>query len=265
MIDNPVLARELPSRSQLRRPRAGAAAVASVILLAVGCLYWFLFQMLVSADSPDASEMGWSVAIWLQFMILIVMAPVVAANSISREREQQTWEMLVFTRLKPFEIVFGKLAARVIFLVVIFALFVPAIVIAWAFGLARAASGLQLVKIACGEAAVTTVSLAFACIGLYASSVASRTLYAVMASYTLCIGILCVGTALLANAWSELMPGQQWDGLPLIWANPFQMLTFASSPDKPYAVPRLFAGLVFYMLAAVLCLWGAIARVRKRS
>src|SRR5207248_8522605 len=121
---------------------------------------------------------------------------------------QQTWEMVVLTRLHPSDIILRKLLARMATILLIMLLFLPLMLFCWA----RADVGGPLSSFYISGSEVGAVylvtllsALFFATFGLFASWLLKRTLYAIMASYTFVIGGLCIGTTLVTAALSTLL------------------------------------------------------------
>src|ERR1043166_5064031 len=63
-----------------------------------------------------------------------MLAPALTANAISQEKEQQTWEMLLFTLLSGPEILLGKLMARIIPMLALVGAFFPFMLFCFARG-----------------------------------------------------------------------------------------------------------------------------------
>src|ERR1051325_915621 len=125
MIENPVLRRELLGRMRSRQPwPIRAAIIGTVALFIAFCYYEALFYMMRDHDRETMRE-WWQVGLWLQSILIWLLCPALAANAVTREKEQQTWEMLIFTLLSPAEILFGKLVARLVPILVILGAFFP--------------------------------------------------------------------------------------------------------------------------------------------
>jgi ABC-type transport system involved in multi-copper enzyme maturation permease subunit len=266
LINNPVLRKEL-MRGRIRQPKATLLAIAAAILALLGWFYFELVQnLLVNADASAGRDL-WGKVIWIQFALVCLVAPSIAANAIAQEKEQQTWEMLLFTRLMPGEIILGKLLARMVFLSGIFLLGLPAAVIC-ALHADRGGVGSDA-YISAGQFAGAYVTLIlcglfFATFGLFMSWLLNRTLYAIIASYTFVVfGLILVTTIvgfLLSMLTSDL---SFFNRCPLMWFNPFQLITWVTNPQQHLDTVYLIYGLVGYGLLSALMIWRMIAGFRR--
>src|SRR5207245_411787 len=113
--------------------------------------------------------------------------PVIAANAITREKEQQTWEMLCFTSLHAGEIILGKLMARLILMLGIIVLLLPAAFFCWGHATllnTSTAAYANAGKFVITQLVVFISALFYTTFGLFMSWAMKRTLYAIMMSYT---------------------------------------------------------------------------------
>src|ERR1044071_7605620 len=114
ILENPVLIKEVKTKMRSRQPRRVQAAIAAIIGLFVLYCYYQALRYIVQFGGTNGANDGWSVGLWVQAILIWMLSPALTANSISQEKEQQTWEMLLFTLLSPPEILIGKLAARIL-------------------------------------------------------------------------------------------------------------------------------------------------------
>jgi ABC-type Na+ efflux pump permease subunit len=270
MISNPVLRKELLLRFRMRQGRGAQAGVGLAVLLALGCLYYLICRWLINDRDPQTAQTAWQIVMSLQYLLVGLIAPSITANAITQEKEQQTWEMLVFTRLHPSEIIFGKLLARMASVLLLMLLFLPLMLFCWT----RAAAGgtLSTYYVTGSEVGavylVTLVSaLFFATFGLFASWFLKRTLYAIMASYTLVIGGLTISTVLVTQMIGSLVEDNRFfEKCPLMWINPVQMMVWAVSLHSPNTSSDplyLCYGLLCYAGLTVLMLWRMIVGFRR--
>lgn len=110
---NPLLAKELRIRMRTWR----TFALVSLFLLGLGgfALLFFSAQyMNVRSGYGNLSNVGQSMFAFLsvfQFILVAFTVPALAGNSISGERERQTFDLLACTQLTPMGIVTGKLTS----------------------------------------------------------------------------------------------------------------------------------------------------------
>ena len=229
MIANPVLRKELLMRMRFgRQPTAQRIGVCLAIFLLLGFIYFKAYEQLSRFPSASDGHSLWATVMWLQFIFICMIAPIVAANAITQEREQMTWEMLIFTRLTAGEIIFGKLAARFITVLLILLLGLPMALVAAHYankggvGSSDYISPFQF----CGVyLMMLIVGLFFATFGLFMSWLVKRTLYAVMAAYTFVVAGLLIGTTFVAFLLSALIGDSNFlTKCPLMWFNPAMIL-----------------------------------------
>ncbi len=267
MINNPVLRKELLLRFRLRQPTPTRIGIGLVIGFLVLWAYWYGMQWLLSDASPSTGREAWIGAFGLQYLILCLVGPSLTANAITQEKEQQTWEMLVFTRLLPGEIVLGKLLARLVSAGLIVAIFLPFMIFSWAHAARDSIGSSNYISI--GQFLIAYLVLGvsivfFATVGLFLSLLLKRTLYAIIVSYFVIIGVLCIGTGLLTLVMSALVGGSDLsEHSPLLWLNPFRLMMAALDPSQPGSISALLGGLLGYSLATTLMLTFMIARFRR--
>lgn len=91
-------------------------------LVALLNMYSNLAQVRMTAEVQYSSflDLYLFVAV-LEFMMLIFIMPAITSGSISGERERQTLELMLTTKMKPSEIVLGKLASALstVFLMIV--------------------------------------------------------------------------------------------------------------------------------------------------
>ena len=261
MIENPVLNKELFLRLRLRQiPRTqrwiGGIAVA---LLAVW-IYYYAFKYILTDASPHTGGDTWVVCVIIQVVLTCLLGPIVAANSITQEKEQQTWDMLIFTRLKPVEIIFGKLVARVSVLLLMYALIAPIELICWV----KSPSDVTVTKVLLCSALLVISAVFFATIGLYMSWLLNRTLFAIMSSYSIVVGGLLILTSIVTVMLSSLISSDEPNKNPIMWINPALMAWEAINPrDSAYNVAFLIFGLTVYAAVTGLMLWHMVVGFRR--
>lgn len=199
MIANPILRRELTTT--LRSPRVVALALAYLVILAgvIGGM-WPVAGVYSQAEQASRSiVLAFAVA---QLLLVILSAPAFAATAITAEKEQRSYELLFATRLRPVDIVAGKLGASIVCLLVFVALSFPFFGCCFFLG---AVSGRETVLLY-GIAAASAVF--FGLLGLAVSAVARRSSTALLVTY-LAILLLCAGPwvpAMLLHNWVEGAP-----------------------------------------------------------
>lgn len=210
MTANPVLIKEIRTRLRSKKARTIQLAIGIPAVLVILACYVRLIMGL-SALKDDVGEV-WLMAAMLQLALISLLAPGLLANAISQEKEQRTWGLLLITRLSSWQIISGKLLARLVPIPIIMVLFVPFMAYS-AF-----ASGIKWQIMMGTYAILLSTVLLFAVQALFWSWVMKRTSTAVAASYGF-VFLVTAGTGIvegLANvATSRNSPTM------LSWFNPF--------------------------------------------
>ena len=271
MIENPVLYKELVLRYRLRQQKPVVIGGFLVFLLCVITIYWMIgVHWLLGDPSPETGRAAWTVVMMVQYLLICLIAPVITANAITQEKEQQTWEMLLFTPLTAKEVILGKLAARMMVIPLLLAIFLPLSLFCWAHATVVGVGSSSYVSPVQFLAAylVTAISaLLFGTFGLLMSWRFKRTLYAIMSSYTFVVGGLIIGTVMITSVLTMLMSEHYiQEHSPLLWINPVMLMYWAMDPgDSGYASRYLLYGLLIYSFAIVLMLFIMITNFRRAT
>ncbi len=242
--DNPVLERELRGRLRLRRKGAGRAIPVVAWPLGLTVLYFYARGLLALAHGTqqDAREL-WPLFFYGGLSLIVLLAPALSSTAITQEREQQTWEILATTRLSAWEILIGKWIGRLLLPLLMIALMLPYL-LACVF---RGGLGWAVLPISLLFFVVTAAF--YSLLGLFCSFQAKRTTAATATALTLTI-FFCLGTLVLNSVFNTLELGSHYDNTPIMWLNPFFVLSallsllmpngqyqFGSGTDQdPYAL-----------------------------
>jgi ABC-2 type transport system permease protein len=190
---NPVMARE--SRVRMRGWRAPALISLYVGLLGLAVTLILLVAGSDAGSTTFAPEMGstiYSVLVVVQFILLMFSAPGLTAGAISGEREKQTLDLLLLTRMTPLQVVTGKLGAAVSFSLLLMVASLPVYSILFLLG------GVALSRLAMTVAVYVVTVLLLGAIGVYYSALFKRTQAAVVAAYGTAVALISL--PLIASA-----------------------------------------------------------------
>src|SRR5688500_11246899 len=110
VLENPVLQREL--LVNLRMPRAFVLLFLYQALLGVVVYFaWPQETRLDLTTNPEAARRLVRMFFTGQYILASLMAPSLAAGSITGEKERKTYEVLLASPLRPAAIVLGKVVA----------------------------------------------------------------------------------------------------------------------------------------------------------
>lgn len=220
-----LLRREL--KGQVRSRRAPVTLTAYLALMVVVLMGSLLISGATSSVGASGSS-GQTLFVVLavtQTALILLLGPVFAAGALSGERERQTYDTLVSTRMTSSGIVLGKVAAAVVFMVLLATSSLPLMALAYVYGgvgpgtlFAVYAWDLLLI--------VWVTALATAC-----SSLVRRTIWAAVITYVLVF--LAVFMTGFLEAVLQALRSQQGSPEPslfFLYLNPFAGLAELAIP-----------------------------------
>ncbi len=133
----------------------------------------------------------------LETLVVVFLATMATAGSISLEREKQTLEMLAATPITSFAIVLGKLLSALIYVWLLIAASIPLTAIVFVFG------GVAPDDLVRGYVVLIVTALGFGAFGLFCSSLVKRTQAATAIAL---FGVLAIsmGTLFVIVFWNSL-------------------------------------------------------------
>lgn len=204
-LKNPVLRRELIERVKGVR---GAVFVSVWLALLTGILLLAYFGSVQQIEDQQAfnvggldvgslGRIGRQVFEWVLFgMLLLVLflVPGLTAGTITGERERQTLVPLQMTLMKPYEIVLGKLASALAFLVLLVIAAMPLLAASLLVG------GIGLFDVIRGVGTLIFTGLILGAVCVMVSSLFRSTTAATVLSYAASM-IFAIGSFVLILAW----------------------------------------------------------------
>jgi ABC-2 type transport system permease protein len=150
-----------------------------------------------------------------------VVAPAVAATSLSGEREEGTFDLLLSTGLASRSIVFGKLVASITFVLLVALTALPGFAMAWMFG------GVGVVDVVLTTVLLLAAVCLFAAIGVFCSALGRTSAVAALYAYGL-VFLLGMGTFAIYLVGAS----NQMEGIvrPILALNPW--LTLFALPEQ---------------------------------
>lgn len=190
---NPVLRRE--GKTSLRNWKI-FYAVAGYIFVVTAVAAIAIWQLMYNSynASFDPSEMvnvyiGLTI---LQLALVLLMTPSFTASSISGERERQTLDLLLVTKMSPFSIVIGKFLSGLSIIVLMIFATMPIFALIMYFG---GTSGIYMLAV---TAYMLLICGAFGAIAMFFSTVFRKTVISMVFTYIV-IGVL-VGVTIVVYA-----------------------------------------------------------------
>ena len=170
-----------------------AALLAVSLTVFCGMLEWAHY-----GSSVEYSEMVQMYMImgYMEFGMILLIIPAITSGSIAGERERQTLDILLATKMRPISVVMGKLMASLSSVLMLAVSSLPVLSIVFVYGGVGVKELLAFVVILC-------VSAVFVgSIGIFFSALCRRTTAATVASYLATIFLLA-GTSLAEGAVYE--------------------------------------------------------------
>ena len=243
---NPVLQKEMKIR--MRGWRAAGMIGVYLIFMALTASFAMMMSMegyYRSAIDPDLAIGSYTGLAVMQFVLISFISPALTTGAISGEREKQTLDLLLCTRMTPLSIVTGKLFASISQIVLLIIASLPIFSIVFMFG------GISVIELLELFGFFIIISITFGSIGIFYSSYFKRTTAANVLAYGT-IAFLCFGTIFLTIFYLGVFKGYDYKGVfPLMYVNP--IVGFSSILWEQFGLGSMdfFPGLIVGSTAAV--------------
>ena len=259
-VKNPVLRKELTSRMSIRRmSKANRLALTLFMAVVLPIVYLIIARVLfINSSVRDGRDIFGVIAVGFQTAFAVLLAPTVTSGVITLEREKQTWNALLLSRLTSWEIVWGKLLGSVLPALSMQLIFIPILVMAAIKG------GVNIGNIIGAEVFVVFCTFFYGIIGMFFSWLCRRTQLAAATSMATIL-ISVVASPVLLAMWQNLTSTYQSNPetfVPL-WTNPFYVMVLicglesseASKGFQAIGIPTFFyitSAFVGWLLSVVM-------------
>jgi ABC-type transport system involved in multi-copper enzyme maturation permease subunit len=260
----------LTKELRLRMRRERTIWVIIVYILLMGLLGWFFIGRFTDYNgfynSNGLSDTGVSLYVLLsmvQLLLIVFITPAFTATTVNGEKERQTYDLLLCSRLSAFSLVSGKLAAGLMNALLLIAASVPLFSLVFFFG------GVSPGQVISALVVYLATALVVGTFGLFCSTVFSRPAVSTAIAYM--AGVIWLIIPLMGIAidfiWASVRPATTPGQFPfiLIW-NPVEALisTYPTSyggglavtlghlkvaPWLLYTLLDLLATVVFFILS----------------
>ena len=211
---NPVLVREL--RGQMRGARAFTILTVYLLLMSVFMLVMYVFLLRTGNQTSAASgATGRTLFIGLfifELILIFFIVPALTTNTISGERETQTYDLMHVSLLTSPSLVIGKLESTLSYIILLLLAAIPLQSLAFLFG------GISLNEVLVGFVILMISAITFGAVGLFTSAKARNTRRANLLAYTVLftgivlIPLICYLVDLLVTRF--VMPNTVvWDSI----------------------------------------------------
>ena len=195
-------------------------------------------------------------AAYAQMGILLLLAPIFSAGSLTIEKEQRTMAGLLTSLLTPFQIWWGKFAASLLFVLLLIVIGLPVLSLSFAFG------GIGPWEVFMATITTVIVLGSLSAVGLYWSSVFRRSVHATAVTYATVIALTVVTFIIFIipvsmhspNTWQDF----HWYVKCPLYLNPVFFLTMSFAPPhqvSPEWIRCLAVFVVLGLMASALSLW----------
>lgn len=212
---NPVLLKELKVKMRGWKA-AGIVTVylAILALVAYFVMYSTFMDYYSSTVDPQVSIGAYTWLAVVQFILILFIVPALTAGAISSEREKQTLDLVLCTKLRPISIIVGKLFASTSHVILLIAASLPLFSTVFLFGGISIKEVIQLF----GFYIVTAITIGS--IGIYFSTCLKRTTAATVLTYG-AVAFLTFGTIFIGIFYIRLLYEWDYKGyLPIFYSNP---------------------------------------------
>lgn len=216
MFNNPVLSKEIKVRMRGWKSPAMIAIYIGVLAAVTA------FVLSTSMDNPYNNMMDsnnfiaiYTVIATLQFLLIIFITPALTAGSISGERERQTLDLLLCTKISTISIIVGKLFASINQIILLIVSSIPILSVVFLFG------GITIGELVKLFLFLIIISITIGSIGIFCSTFIKKTTTSNVTTYAVIL-FLILGTAFFAAVYVRLTK-RVWkaeDIFPLMYANP---------------------------------------------
>ncbi len=238
---NPVLLKELKVR--MRGWRAAGIIVLYLLILtlvALFIIYTNFMNPYSSTIDPQVSIGAYTGLAVIQFILIMFIVPALTAGAIAGEREKQTLDLVLCTKLRPISIITGKLFASTSQTLLLIVASLPLFSTVFLFGGISIKEIIQLF----GFYVVTAVTIG--CIGIFFSTFLKKTTAATVFTYGT-VAFLAFGTLFIGIFYIRIF--YQWNYpnyLPILYANPLAGFSSLLSGQFGYSGMGLDSILGFY-------------------
>jgi ABC-type transport system involved in multi-copper enzyme maturation permease subunit len=192
----------------------------------------------------------------IELTLILFLLPSFASAAITKEREQQTWNALLLSRLTSWEIVLGKFVGALAPALFLLLLFLPLDIISAVLG------DVSLFRFLLSTGLLLSIVVFCTALGLFFSWARRRTFQASSSVFGV-LAFLTVGTWILFGLYqlSQIMRPVSAEEFPPLWLNPYLALNDSLDTNNAFPFVAIIALILYLVLSAAL-LWLVTTRLR---
>lgn len=248
-LDNPVLRRDLLVRHSLQRL---SKSNRTLLLTGFGMLALLInacvFRLVSLADRDTCKVSYFVITVVFQTSVAIFLSASHAAGSITIEREKQTWNALLLTRLSSLEILTGKLFGSITAIIILQVVFLPVVIVTALRG------QIQVTSLIFTQLSIAVMTVIFGIVGLFSSWMCRRTQTAQQLALAACAALLAAPVC-LATVNSKV--GVLEDSMVLLNLSPWYMMILLNVENPSVMSGRnlVWVDVTLFYFALVVTAW----------
>ena len=199
---NPVFRRE--AKTSLRSWRS-FVAVSLYVLASFGVIILALAVGGMGGGGSNPRNISQMSGVMAGFKLALIglIVPAICAGSINGERERQTLDLMLITKMSPWSIVFGKLLSSLIFIVLLLVAGLPVFGIMFYYG------SFSPLHMAVQTSFMLITASMVASIAILCSCIFRRVVFSIITSYLLLI-LFTIGTLIFVNVMFGVLQSIHW-------------------------------------------------------
>ncbi len=250
-IENPILGKDLRTRMRGLRSVLIQTLYLVAMLVFMGVAAWqYRDSLRARVDArlygPDLSRDLYRFLLLTQAVVLSLVTPAFTAGSITIEREQQTLDMLLVTRLTPAKLVWGRLLAAGGFAALLLVTSAPLLGICFLLG------GVSPEEVAYSYLTLMLTAILFSGFGVCASAYVRYTVAATIIAFLIVAAYITITFAgfVTAEFAQSGAPGASVGPSGLVGLNPFLAVFYDAEASSFFGL-KVAAGIPALILLAI--------------
>jgi ABC-type transport system involved in multi-copper enzyme maturation permease subunit len=202
----------------------------------------------------------WAIFYITQLVVVVLSSPSSTAGAICAERDAETLDLLLLTRISSFSLVMGKFFGAIGQMLLMIVSGLPVIAVVFFFG------GVSPAEVLCGYALIIAAGIGYASLGFLASCLSKKVPAAISLSTLLMLLILAViPAAIFAEASLSRLAGADVIAYFCTLQNPFitAVMTLQNSGHGPASQASVWYSISALLLQAVCVLALCLLLVRR--
>lgn len=190
---NPVYLKEI--KTSVRTMKTSMILLGYNGLLTLFGLFAFLIIFRFDIRNGDVIEYAailkvYSIIGAVEFALMLFIIPSITAASIASEREKQTLELLLITKLSPLQVIIGKLVSSISTMVLLAVSSLPVLALVFSIG------GISIIDLLQFMVLIVVTAIYIGSIGIFFSTLFKKTTFATVSTYGSVL-FLTVGTLVI--------------------------------------------------------------------